>query len=287
MTRGLQRLEEPEANGPGDLISRAGRFASENPLLTVAGTSAVVLGGIALGAFLMRSGDNVIIYLDRGTGSGEFRTVANRMARVIGATVYPAHNGQQVLDAIRRHRRIKTLIFAGHGTTTQFLRPGHGGIRTGPDAMPLWVSTSTFARVVGPRMVPGGVISWAGCNAASNPGESEWSYRSYGPCGEHSFIGHVRDAMARLPFMAWGVEHRGHSAAGHTTANPAGRVCPVARSEVGQHCRSLMDEQWGSGAHETMHGEWASRFEGMPAEGWMAGGAVAVPSPIAVAGRYA
>jgi hypothetical protein len=272
MTHGLQRLDEPERNGLGDLISRAGRFASENPLLTVAGVSAMA---------------NVIVYLDQGEGSGEFRTVANRMARAIGATVYPAHNGQQVLDALRHHPRIKTLIMAGHGTTTQFLRPGHGGIRANGDALPRWISTDTFARTIGPRMAANGVISWAGCNAASNPGESEWSFRSYGPCGERSFIGRVRDAMARLPFMAWGVEHRGHSSAGHTTANPAGRTCPVRRSEIGRHCRSLMDELWGEGAHESMHREWASRFEGMPAEAWMAGGSVRVPSPAAVATRYA
>jgi hypothetical protein len=209
------------------------------------------------------------------------------MARTIGATVYPAHNGQQVVNAISRHRRIKTLILAGHGTTTQFLRPGHGGIRVGSDAMPAWVSADTFARLVGPKMAVNGIISWAGCSAASDPGESSWSFRSYGPGGDRSFIGRVRDAMARLSVISWGVEHRGHSAPGHTTANPAGRTCRVARTRIGQECASLMDEQWGAGAHESMHRQWASSFEGGPAEAWMAGATVTVPRGASAEVRYA
>jgi hypothetical protein len=287
MNRGLQRLDGPEQNGLGDIFSRAARFAAENPLLVIAGASIAVVGGVALGSYLVSRGDNVIVYLDQGEGSGEFRTVANRMARAIGATVYPAHNGAQVLEAIRRHRRIKTLILAGHGTTTQFLRPGHGGIRANGDASPTWISTDTFAREVGPRMAAGGVISWAGCSAASDPGESTWSNLSYGPGGDRSFIGRVRDAMARLPFVAWNVEHRGHAAPGHTTANPSARVCRVARSEIGQECDSLMDEQWGANAYQTMHRQWADAFEGAPAEAWMAGATVTVPRGAAAEVRYA
>jgi hypothetical protein len=286
MKRSLRRPEEVEENGLGGFLSRAGRYIADNPLLVVAGASAVV-GGLAIGSYLLTKGDNVIIYLDQGEGSGEFRLVADRMARSIRAMVHPAHSGQQVLDAIRRHTRIKTLVMAGHGNTTQFLSPGVGGIRADGDSLPQWVSTDTFARVLGPRMAAGGIISWAGCSAASNPGESEWSARSYGPGGERSFVARVRDAMSRLPFMAWNIEHRGHSAAGHTTANPAARICPVSRFEIGRPCKSLMDELWGEGAHESMHREWASVFEGMPAESWMAGGAARVPSPAAFPTRFA
>jgi hypothetical protein len=277
----------PEENGIGDVFGRAVEFARANPLLTVAGVSAVALGGVAIGALLLQRGDNVIIYLDQGEGSGEFRTVANRMAGVINASIYPAHNGQQVLDALSRHRRIKTLIFAGHGTTTQFLRPGRGGIRVGTDALPTWISTGTLARVLSFKMVPGGVISWAGCSAASNPGESSWSYRSYGPGGERSFIARVRDSMARLPWTAWGIEHRGHSSPGHTTANPAARACDVALWEIGQPCDSFMDEEWGEGSYESQHRQWAAAFEGQAAEAWMTGADVDVPRGAAVEVRYA
>jgi hypothetical protein len=285
MTPRLAR--RPKENGIGDVFGRAVEFAKDNPLLVVAGASAVAIGGIALGAYLLQRGDNVIIYLDEGEGSGEFRTVANRMAGTIGASVYPAHNGQQILDALNRHRRIKTLILAGHGTTTQFLRPGRGGIRVGTDALPTWISTGTLARVLSFKMVHGGVISWAGCSAASNPGESSWSYLSYGPGGERSFIAKVRDDMARLPWTSWGIEHRGHASPGHTTANPAGRVCNVSMFEIGQPCDSLMDEEWGEGSYESQHRAWADVFEGQAAEAWMAGADVSVPRGASAEVRYA
>lgn len=285
MTRSLTR--RPEENRVGGVFGRATDFAKDHPLLVVGGASALAIGGIALGAYLLQRGDNVIIYLDDGDGSSEFRTVANRMAGAIGASVYPAHTGQQVLDALNRHKRIKTLIFAGHGTTTQFLRPGNGGIRVGSDALPSWISTSTLARVLSFKMAPGGVVSWAGCSAASNPGESSWSYASYGPGGEQSFIAHVRDDMARIPWTSWGIEHRGHAAPGHTTANPAARTCRVAMTQIGRPCESLMDSEWGSGSYESEHRAWADAFEGQPAEAWMAGADVSVPRGASAEVRYA
>jgi hypothetical protein len=131
------------------------------------------------------------------------------------------------------------------------------------------MSVETFAREIAPRMAADGVIGWAGCSAASNPGESGWSRASYGPGGERSFIGRVRDAMVSQ--TRWGVEHRGHSAAGHTTANPAARTCEVSRAERGQPCESVMDEEWGEGSYQTLHNAWVAAFQGAPSEAWISG----------------
>jgi hypothetical protein len=240
----------------------------------------VVGGSLAVGAtvFLARSyrGENVIIYVPEGSDSEEFRESAERMGRAINATVYPARNAQDILNAIRRHPRIKRLVMVGHGTTRQFMRPAHSGIRVGADALPTWMSVETFAREVGPRMAANGWIGWAGCSSASNPGQSTWSVDSYGPGGELSFVAQVRDAMARVPGIAWGIQLGGHTALGHTTANPGARECPVSASQIGLPCESVLDETWGSGAHQTLHNEWVSAFRGSPAERWISTGTVMV-----------
>jgi hypothetical protein len=261
--------ERPKRNGLGDAFVRAIDYLKENPLVAAAGAALFVAGAGASFWYVSRLGDKVIIYTATGSGAGEFRTVAERMGQSLGASVYPASNAQDILNAIRRHRRISRLIFAGHGTTTQFLRPGSAGIRVGRDALPTWVSIETFAREIAPRMAADGVIGWAGCSAASNPGESGWSRASYGPGGEHSFIARVRDAMVGRSM--WGVEHRGHSSAGHTTANPAARVCEVSRAERGEPCESVMDEEWGEGSYETLHNAWVAAFHGAPSEAWISG----------------
>jgi hypothetical protein len=276
-------------NGAGDAFVATVDFVRENPLLVLAGLGVLGLGGVSLW-WLMRGrtdGDRVVIYMRTGSGAGEFRTSAQRIAQRIGATLYPADNAQDILNAVRQHDRIQRLIIAGHGTTTQFLRPNAAGIRVGSDALPTWMSVQTFAREVGPRMARNGIIGWAGCSAAANPGQSNWSYASYGPCGDNSFIGQVRDAMVDVRGIASGIEHRGHAAAGHLSANPAARVCPVVRNEVGRCCHSVLDENWGEGAYQQHHSQWASLFEGTPSERWISGDAVAVEMPAAVATRYA
>lgn len=251
-------------------------YLKKRPLLL-----AGVLGGsvvIGAAAFAAKSyfGENVIIYVPEGSGAGEFRSSAERMGRSINAHVHPARNAQEILDNIRRYPKIKRLIMVGHGTTRQFMRPGHSGIRVGADALPTWMSIQTFVREVGPRMSANGWIGWAGCSSASNPGQSTWGIHAYGPGGERSFIAQVRDEMARVPGIAWGIEHGGHTAPGHTTRNPGARECPVSVSQIGQPCESVLDETWGSGAHETRHNQWVSTFQGNPAETWIASGRVVV-----------
>ncbi|MBW2967058.1 hypothetical protein KY362_01085, partial [Candidatus Woesearchaeota archaeon] len=105
-------------------------------------------------------GDKVIIYLPPNTGTSPdlaFRARANAMAQRIGARTYPATNGQEILDAIRRHEQIGVLIIAGHGSSRDFLRPSRAGIRVGPDALSTWVSVDTFAQELAPRLAPGAI----------------------------------------------------------------------------------------------------------------------------------
>jgi hypothetical protein len=265
-------LENPR----GLSLRRVRRKLRERPVVAIsAGVGAVALIGLGiyLGLRVSGSGDNVVIYVNTGSGSGEFRESGQRIARAIGASIYPASNARELLEAIRRHARIKNLVILGHGTTTAFMRPGSAGIRVGTDALPNWISTATFAREVGPRMARNGVIGWAGCSAASNPGEANWS-TAYAPGGERSFIAHVRDDMARTPGVASGIEHRGHGPPGHTTANPGARTCYV--DQPGAVCTSELDELWGTGAHETRRNEWVSAFQGAPAEAWISGAEVVV-----------
>lgn len=264
-------------SGSREGVRRARSYIRKHPVIAVAGGAGAifVVGGVAyfVSTFF---GDNVVIYTADGEGAGEFRTSAQRIGGSLNASIYPAHNAQDILNAIRRHRRIKKLILIGHGTTTAFLRPGSTGIRVGNDDLPTWVSTRTFAREVGPRMAMNGWIGWAGCSSASNPGESNWNTASYGPGGERSFIAQVRDEMARTPGVLWGINQGGHTAPGHVSANPGARECPVSRSQVGRPCVSVLDETWGQNSYATRSGEWVRAFQGAPAEAWIASGSVVV-----------
>lgn len=254
-------------------------FVKENPWLIASGVGVFTVSAVGLWA-VSGMGDKVVIYTSQGSGAGEFQLVANRIAQRIGARVYPAANAQDIINAVRQHRKISRLIFVGHGTSRAFLRPGTAGIRVGGDALPTWISTQTFAREVGPRMTRGGVIGWAGCSAGSNPGQTSWGAESYGPCGWDSFVAHVRDDMARLAFIASGIEHRSHTAPGHASANPAVRVHPVARSEIGRCGYSLLDQSWGGDAHDdaSLRLAWADAFQGAPSEYWIAGDNRYIPS---------
>ena len=265
-------LENPR----GWNLRRIRQTARRHPYLAAfAGLGTATSFGLGIYALLryLSYGDNVVLYVSEGSGASEFRSSGERIAANIGASIYPVRNAQDVIDAVRRHARIKTLVLLGHGTTTQFLRPGTTGIRIGTDDLPTWMSTMTFAREVGPRMARNGVVGWAGCSVASNPGEANWS-TAYGPGGERSFIAYVRDDMARTPGVSGNIEHRGHSAPGHTTANPGVRTCYV--DQPGAVCTSELDEQWGAGAYETQRNEWVSAFQGAPAEAWISGADVVV-----------
>jgi len=255
-------------------LGRAVRYVRKNPLIVAGAVGAAAAFGTVAYAILYH-GDSIVLYGASGSGVGEIRSSAERIARDIGASTYPVTNGQEILDAIRRHPRIKRLVLVGHSTTTAFLRPRHSGIRVGRDALPTWVGVETFARELAPRMTVGGWVGWAGCSIARNPSQPSYQPASYGPGGEDVFMAAVRDAMARAGTL-WGVRHGGHSDPGHVTANPSARVCPVSSREVGQPCYSVLNRHWGDGAHRTRRQEWISEFQGVPAERWISTGEVSV-----------
>jgi len=266
-------------------VVRVVDFAREHPILIAMGVSTAIFASTGLYLALRGgTGDRIVVYTSVGRGDAEFRLVANRIAQRIGATVYPITNGQDLLNVIRRHRRIGRFILVGHGTATAFVRPGTAGLRRGADALPTWVGVQAFSRELGSRLTRGAVVGWAGCSSGANPGQTSWGAQSYGSCGHESLVANVRDTMARVPGIASGIEHRAHTAPGHASGNPAGRIFRVDTRQVGRCGSSLLDERWGSGAHQSTatRVQWVDEFRHAPAEMWIAGDDSAVPTRRAV-----
>lgn len=233
-------------------------------------------GGVALfsyAAYRGWLGAKVILYTSVGDGAGEFASSARRLGERLGAHVYPVQNGQDVLDAIRRHPFISRLLWVGHGTTSSFFRPGTAGVRVGADALPTWVSTETVSRVLGARMVPGFVLGLAGCSAASDPGYSSWGQQSFMSGGALSFAGQLRDDLVRWNPWLWWAELRGHAAAGGDTENPTARVFAARLTSLGRPGRSLLDLAWGDGSSQSqaLIDQWTATFRGANSETWIAG----------------
>jgi hypothetical protein len=259
-----------------------------DPLVIAAGAGVALFGGIAAYMYFKKngvslpgisgSGDDIIIYTSEGEDSGEFRTTATRIAGRTGATVYPFRNAQDILDALHRHPRIKNVLFVGHGTHTQAMRPSHTGIRIGADDLPTWISPQTLGRELSQRMVRGGVIGWGVCSSIGDLRNYDWRPEAFGPGGVGSLTELVRDAMVQAGGFSGGIEHRGHSVTGHVTANPSGRICPVSRAAMGQPCRSVLEDTWGRDTYRARYHDWINAFQGLPAETWIAGGPVTVSS---------
>jgi hypothetical protein len=217
------------------------------------------------------TGDKVVVYLSEGEGSAEFMISANRIAQSIGAEVHRARNAQEIIDAVRAHSSISRLILAGHGSSRDFWRPSTAGIRLERDSLPEWVSVGTFAAELAPRLSAGAVIGLAGCSAAANPGESNDVNQKLGPGGEDSFASKLRDALASQSGIATGIEVRAHSTVGHLSHNPFARVFRVSASEIGRPGVAVIDEMWGTDAHETRWEQWRDSFRGNLAEQWISG----------------
>jgi len=179
----------------------------------------------------------------------EFRLAANSLGGLIGATIAPASNGQQILDAMEARPHINRITFFGHGTSTAFMIPGVAGIRVGSTALPAWISVDDLAIALGRKLRAGAIIGLAGCAAGSNPGqENDWN-TAYNPGGELSFAAKLRDALARIPGIPDGIEIRTHTRTGHTTANPSAIVFRVRRDAIGTAGTPLVDDKWGAGTH--------------------------------------
>jgi len=228
------------------------------------------LAALAYGLYrrVALGGSPLIIYAGSGSGSSEFQTVASRLAPLLGSPrVVSVSSGSEALSAIRTHPgRIGPLILIGHGTTRHFF-----------SNLPSPLSPDGLSAALANKLAADGVVSLAGCRAAASPGEADWSVGSYGPGGAASFAGLLRDALTRAG-APWGVEVRGHSTTGSTTANPAIRVFRTTSSQVGQPGLSAMDILWGDGASQNtgLRERWTAEFRGGWAELYMAGGPLRV-----------
>lgn len=238
--------------------------------LLLVGTLGAGLAALAYGLYrkVFLAGTPLIVYAGSGSGSGEFRTVANRLAAVLGSPrVVSISDGAQALTAIRTHPgRIETLILVGHGTTTRFF--SNLGSPVTPQALSAALSG---------KLAADAVVSLAGCRAAANPGEDDWSVGAFGPGGAGSFAGLLRNALisAGVPH---GVEVRGHSTTGTTTANPAVRFFRAQPAQAGRPGQSALEALWGVGAAQdaALRARWTAEFRGGWAEVYMAGGPLRV-----------
>jgi hypothetical protein len=192
-----------------------------NPAALFMGLSTAALAGAGGYLLLRKRGDSVILYAGTAPEPGHvatFRNAANAAARQVGGTPAPVYDGQTLLAAIRRYRRIKTLLLIGHGTSTAFIRPGTSGLRLGSSALPTWVGVQDFARELAPRLASGWWLGLLGCRAAAMSDEPDWSAVTAQAGGARSLAGLLRDALvaAGAPYGRVG----GHTTTGSTTENP-------------------------------------------------------------------
>lgn len=185
------------------------------------GLTATALGGTAAYLALRKRGDVVILYAGTAPEPGHvatFRNAANAARAQVGGTPAAVYDGQTLLAAIRQHRRIRTLLLVGHGTSTAFIRPGTSGLRLGSTSLPTWVGVEDFARELAPRLSSGWWLGLLGCRAAATSDEPDWSSVTAGPGGAASLAGQLRDALVRAgaPYGRVG----GHTTTGSTVANP-------------------------------------------------------------------
>jgi hypothetical protein len=208
-------------------------------------------------------GPALVLYTDRTTGAGTFRVTAESAANILAAEHGLARDGQGLLDAVQRAPSgLTRTILAGHGSTQSFLRPGTSGLRVGRDALPRWVSVPTFVRELAPKIARRDfIMSFAGCRAAANPDEPNWSVASDRAGGERSLAAQIRDEIVRQVGTIPGGEVRAKSATGVSFGNPMGRSFPIAAAQVGRPGIPLIDQVWGDGA--STNPQWASRWRSL------------------------
>jgi hypothetical protein len=206
-----------------------------NPAVLLLGLTAVSLAGTAAYLALRKRGDIVILYAGVAPEPGHvgtFREVSGRAAQLLQAPApAPVTDGQSLVNAIRAHRKIGTLLLIGHGSSTSFIRPGTSGLRIGATALPTWVGVETFAQELAPRLSRGFWIGFLGCRAAAETSETDWAPVTAGPGGARSLAGLLRDALVVHGAPSGRVG--GHTTTGATDANPRAREFVVARRAVG------------------------------------------------------
>ena len=205
---------------------------------------------------------------------GSFSMYAANAGALLGVEPLAVQTAEDIVDAILDLNKLAILTIGGYGTSTTVLRPGRSGIRIGSTNLPAWISVEDFANLLARRLTPDFVISFGGCRAAANPGEVNWELPTvYGPGGERSWAGKLRDALvrARAPLG----EVRAHAATG-SNENPSGRTFVVDQSHFASPGQSVMDLAWGAGAHRNPGWcrFWGNRARGPMMESWIAGGPV-------------
>lgn len=209
---------------------------------TLLGLAAVGAGGLVVSSML---GSKVVFFANQGEGAAEFRRASTWAGQALRTrAVHPIGTAADFLATIRSYPRISRFVWVGHGTTTSLL-VGGGGLRVrGGDI-------DVLAEELAPRLALGAVVGLAACSAAADPGQSGWNAETYSDGGAQSLAGTLRDGIfRRAPWLLLG-EVRGHTAAGNTIANPAGRRFPfreVGRPGHGLDLRSGSPERWIVGA---------------------------------------
>lgn len=160
-----------------------------------------------------------------------FRDVCDDLHQYYGFEKHRARSRADVERIITHYPSVARLVLAGHGTTDYFMT------QWGPA---LSLRPSQLAAYLRGRVAHGGIISLAGCSAGRAAGERETYTGPVGVGGSGSFAGQFRDELSSsgAPGTA---EVRAHTARGHTTENPRGRVFQV--SQRGQGGRPIQVAQ--------------------------------------------
>ena len=243
---------------------------------------ALVIGaGVAGGATLLlalmagrrRRGGALVIYLGRGepTHVGTFRAAGQQIGRLLGVEPIPITSGQEILDVIRRHRNISTIVFVGHASAGGMLFSDRSRVYLGPDRLPARVNVATLARTLAPRLGNDPIIALAGCRSGADYREDNWSPETYGHGGATSFASRLRDELVRNGIHSGDV--RAHTTTGAVLDNPHVRVFPIERRQLGQPGRHVIADYWGEGAtgNQSTAVQWSRAFQGEPSRRYLVG----------------
>ena len=208
---------------------------------TLLGLAAVGASGLVVSSMF---GSKVVFYANQGEGVAEFRRAGAWAGQALRTSaVHPIGTAADFLSTIRSYPRIARFVWVGHGTTTSLFVGGGLRVRGG--------DIDVLAEELAPRLALGAIVGLAACSAAADPGQSGWNAETYSDGGAQSLAGTLRDGIfRRAPWLLLG-EVRGHTAAGNTIANPAGRYFPLrepGRPGHGIDLRSSDPERWIVGA---------------------------------------
>jgi hypothetical protein len=232
------------------------------PLAILAGTGAALATVLILQRLRVGSGGGggkggrgLVLYAGAGDAAGTFAAVGRRLGGLIGEAV-PVTSRGSLENALRQRAglNLTKVVLVGHGNTQTFFR----GLMT--------IAPEELGRLIGPVIGRQAVIGLAGCRSAADPDEPDWSPSAYQAGGARSYAAKLRDELAVRGAGAM-TDVRGHSATGHTTNNPSGRLFRVAdRGRVGAAAITLV-----YGVDAYAHPELRTAFQGGPAERWIAG----------------